>query len=149
MHLELHSKGKRRNSRISSPCLGVLPVSYQKESPRKAFQELQLVQTCCSPRQASGAACKTATMISAHFLCALGILQSIHRHLQRFIWLPLAVQEISSLISLALAAVTSWYNFSISLLVAGFMQKRKRSHFIPKFTLPMKQLSQNLLNFYI
>lgn len=51
---------------------GCPPSQLSEKITKKAPQELQLVQTCCSPRQASGAACKTATTISAHFLCALG-----------------------------------------------------------------------------
>lgn len=53
IHLELHSESKRRNSRISSPCLDVLLSGYQKASPRKAPRECPLVQTHCSTKQAS------------------------------------------------------------------------------------------------
>ena len=138
-HLELPSKSKRRNSSMPSPC----PPGFQKASLRKAPRELPLAQPRCSTRWAGGTACKS----HHHNFCSFPACSAYI--FKDFYGLPLAVQEPASLISLALAAVSSWCDFSVSLSVAGFMQQGECFHFIPKFTLPMEQLGQNLLNFYI
>lgn len=147
MHLELHSKSKRQNSRISSLCL----VSSRLVN-RKHHQEKFLgIFRWCSPAALQDRPevrpAKAAAAISAHFLCALGVVQSVHLYLWDLYGLPLAVQEIASPISLT--AVASRCNFSIRLWVAGFTQQAECFHFIPKFALPMEHLRQNLLSFYI
>lgn len=104
IRLELHSENKRRNSRISSPCLGVLLAGYQKASLRKAPWSFRWYRPTALQNRP---ACETATMLAAHFLCALGVLQITPYLSEDLYGLPLTVQEITSLTSLALAVVTS------------------------------------------
>lgn len=105
IHLELHSKSKRRNSRISSPCLGILPADYQKASLRKAPRALPLVQTHCSTERVQ------PVRPPPHWLlisCVLWVRCRSPTYLFEDLYgLPLTVEEITSLKSLALAAVTS------------------------------------------